>query len=254
MKATRYETSMPDYYSRTISEPNIRNKENIMKEIPRMRRCTTGDIRKHVHWSDRSRVILVPCRQDYSRNGFVHDMWWERNDYDLFKSSAQDEVISVMQSKNIDLSTAISELYQPSEELEQEENQEQIQDNEQIFDEFREVTTNNESSELNENLVSSDLNISYQSPKSTEDFLIRSETPKPSPSRALLQSPSRSYSRQGSRESVDSQTSTNSGERRTINFFEIRSEKGLHDNGQAIQVKKDSTKKFIHPLAYMADI
>lgn len=250
MKATRYENTFPDMFLRAISEPSIRTKERLKDELPRLRRCTTGDIRKQVHWSDRSRVILVPCRQDYSKNGFVHDIWYENCDYDLFKLSARDEVVSLMQLKNLDLSSAMSELYQPKDKknnLSEQDNQKQNDGNSEklsVSNEFGE-------SEFNENFNLSDMNISsttcnYDLPS---DFSIRSSTPKPV---GILSR--RSYSRQGSKESVESQSSNNSSDKKSINFLEIQSEKGQQEKGQLKQIKKGSAvTKAIHPLGLLVN-
>jgi hypothetical protein len=95
--------------SRAASEPTIRSGD---VERPRMRRSSTGDLSKHVHWGERSRVILVPTREDYWSRGVGHDLWWERNDYESFKQSAKAEVLQVMASKNITVADAMSDLYQ----------------------------------------------------------------------------------------------------------------------------------------------
>jgi hypothetical protein len=96
---------------RAASEPMIRTGDRV--SIPRMRRSSTGDLSKHVHWSERSRVILVPARQDYWSRGVASDLWWEGKDYESFKLSAIAEVLQVMASKHLAVAAAMTDLYQP---------------------------------------------------------------------------------------------------------------------------------------------
>lgn len=122
MKASRYEGTTGEFgsfegsdfpYSRATSEPTIHTSDRIIK-VPRIRRNTTGDITDHrVHWSDKSKVILVPSRQDYSNRGFKEDLWWEPKDYDEFKVSAKEEVLNEMHTRDVDFVTAMTDLYQP---------------------------------------------------------------------------------------------------------------------------------------------
>lgn len=52
-------------------------------------------IKKGVHFKSTVRIILVPCRIEYIAAGLIPVLWWEKNDFILFKCSAVEELASL---------------------------------------------------------------------------------------------------------------------------------------------------------------
>mmetsp|Transcript_14467 Transcript_14467/g.21754 ORF Transcript_14467/g.21754 Transcript_14467/m.21754 type:complete len:228 (+) Transcript_14467:280-963(+) len=112
-----------DKFLRRSSAPSIGS-----KKIPNCcpRRRTTGDLsnasiqedngKPHVHFSEVSRVVLVPSRKDYYSRGLDKDLWWSSGDYTQFKSSAKEEVQQLLKQSEFSdygVKSAIHALYQP---------------------------------------------------------------------------------------------------------------------------------------------
>lgn len=199
----------------------------------------------HVHWSDKLRVILVPCRQDYRNRGIEHDLWWDQKDYEQFKLAAKDEVLRAMESQHLDLFSAMFNLYQSDSDIAHEDREDG--EDGSGSDDGTEGSIRFAGSLLS--LDTCDLKTSSEGTSMKESLL-----PFSSPSRENL---SRKASWGSGTGSVDSQSSgSQSPEKRSINFLEIRPEKGIkkeHRHREAnAERAKGKSKKPIHPLALMA--
>lgn len=87
-----------------------------------------GNKLKSVMFSARVHVVLIPSISEYEAAGLAPAIWWNDDDYKVFKQSALNEVKEYMKDKNItDSKEAIKQLYQitestnlPSEEVKSE--------------------------------------------------------------------------------------------------------------------------------------
>eukprot|EP00603_Paraphysomonas_imperforata_P007730 CAMPEP_0114440168 /NCGR_PEP_ID=MMETSP0103-20121206/15618_1 /TAXON_ID=37642 ORGANISM="Paraphysomonas imperforata, Strain PA2" /NCGR_SAMPLE_ID=MMETSP0103 /ASSEMBLY_ACC=CAM_ASM_000201 /LENGTH=161 /DNA_ID=CAMNT_0001611039 /DNA_START=71 /DNA_END=556 /DNA_ORIENTATION=- len=68
---------------------------------------------KTVSFNIRSKVVLIPTRQEYQKHDLASDMWWHREDYSCFKAMARLEVLDILHKHNGDLRRAMAELFQP---------------------------------------------------------------------------------------------------------------------------------------------
>jgi hypothetical protein len=243
LRATRYDgqrggNTFDILSPRAVSEPTIRKQDSRMM-TPRIKRSNT-EIGHHVHWSDKSRVILVPSRQDYRSRGFDHDLWWDQRDYEQFKVSAKDEVIRAMESQHLDLFSAISNLYQPDCDIG---NGDHGTDGNGTDDDGTEGSVRSAGS----------LSLDNFDANTAPGPVMKESLSSFSPSREnLSRKPSWGSESQSS-------TGSHSSERRTINPLELRDEKGPeerqrhhpHHAGNAEGAKRNS-KRPIHPLALMA--
>ena len=248
MRATRYDTSRGNEYftffsPRAVSEPTMTTKLDHGPLMTRMRRSKTEVEEHHVHWSDKLRVILVPCRQDYRNRGFERDLWWDQKDYEQFKLAAKDEVLRAMESQHLDLFSAMFSLYQSDSDFGPEDREDGSGS-----DDGTEGSIRSAGSLLS--LDNCDLKSSSEGASMKESLLL----PSSSPSRENL---SRKASWGSGTGSVDSQGSgSQSPEKRSINFLELRPEKGIEKEHRHHAVNaeraKGKSKKPIHPLALMA--
>jgi hypothetical protein len=251
MRATRYDGrdgTLDILSPRAVSEPTLRPQVN-ESMMTRMRRSNTEIGNHHVHWSDKSRVILVPSRQDYQSRGFQHDLWWEQKDYEHFKVSAKDEVLRAMESQNLDLFSAMCKLYQPN--CDSGEGSGSDVDDNGTDDDGTEGSIRSASS------LSLD-NFDANAKTSPAVALMKESLPSCTPSSR------ENLSRKASWGSVDSQSSGQSSERRAINFLEIRPERGPERGSEAGRMHHHrhtsasaegtggARTRPIHPLALMA--
>lgn len=51
---------------------------------------------KVVSFSEKSKVVLIPCRGEYEKHGLLSEIWWEPDDYAYFKASAHLEVMDLL--------------------------------------------------------------------------------------------------------------------------------------------------------------
>lgn len=70
--------------------------------------------KKHIHFGDSTRVVLVPCRAEYEQHGVADDIWWTAEDYVYFKMSARLEMLECIDEYNGNIHNALTALYQPN--------------------------------------------------------------------------------------------------------------------------------------------
>jgi hypothetical protein len=108
--------------TRSLSEPTVSRLMNISK----LSHCaTTGNLlsregmmpiqKRKVRFQSQVRVVLIPCRTEYSAADLAQFLWWEEADFAFFKNSAINELKELMRFRNERLTTkeAIKILYQP---------------------------------------------------------------------------------------------------------------------------------------------
>mmetsp|Transcript_4719 Transcript_4719/g.4765 ORF Transcript_4719/g.4765 Transcript_4719/m.4765 type:complete len:193 (+) Transcript_4719:64-642(+) len=154
--------------SRSTSDPtgcslnNNNNNNNFnsinLKERPKSTNNLMSEIEKEVEekkeenkkvrFSDTSRVILVPCLNEYRSHGLHNELWWENNDYCSFKHSASVEFYEMLSKFEGDVKEVLKRLYQHNHE-----NNEESKDNNQN-------NQNNNKDNENNNISSSPLSIS----------------------------------------------------------------------------------------------
>jgi len=84
-------------------------------------------IKKKVHFESAVRVILIPSRIEYLAAGLMPILWWEKNDFTLFKRSAVAELVSFMRLRGISsYKEAMKILYQKDLEICTNENHEKL--------------------------------------------------------------------------------------------------------------------------------
>lgn len=87
--------------NRSTSLPNFSTHTKMFtpldKSAPRHR--TMDDLSRKdriVKFSENSKVVLIPCREEYASHGLAGEIWWEANDYAFFKASARLEVMDLL--------------------------------------------------------------------------------------------------------------------------------------------------------------
>jgi hypothetical protein len=63
---------------------------NIKKNIKPLH--VVQKIKKNVKFSSIVKVILIPCREEYSNNYFNDLLWWKEEDYFIFKKNILSEL------------------------------------------------------------------------------------------------------------------------------------------------------------------
>jgi len=112
--------------SRSSSLPNLSSHYNSLQHsTPRHHTMDNFQIslknnmllakRKSVKFSDKTKVVLVPCRDEYKNHNLNSLIWWERSDYDFFKTSAKMEVVELLEKYSGNLQHTLAALYQPGE-------------------------------------------------------------------------------------------------------------------------------------------
>lgn len=88
---------------------------NCPKPNPDVIQSNSTNPRK-VHFHTSVKVILIPSRCEYESAKLIKTLWWERDNYPLFKLDAVKEVLSIMQGNStITCKEAMKLLYQTSE-------------------------------------------------------------------------------------------------------------------------------------------
>mmetsp|Transcript_2627 Transcript_2627/g.2742 ORF Transcript_2627/g.2742 Transcript_2627/m.2742 type:complete len:194 (-) Transcript_2627:282-863(-) len=68
---------------------------------------------RKVHFHTSVKVILIPSRCEYEAAKLIKTLWWERDNYPLFKLDAVKEVLTIMQGNNsMTCKEAMKVLYQ----------------------------------------------------------------------------------------------------------------------------------------------
>ena len=83
----------------------IRNNSNIPLALKK---------RLKVRWNTSIRVILIPTRTEYSDARLAQELWWNEDDYSVFKRAAVDELRVAMKLLQVDSRTALRTMYQPA--------------------------------------------------------------------------------------------------------------------------------------------
>ena len=86
--------------------------ENLAKFIticPRL-----SNIYKKVTFSNQINAILVPTKNEFIKAGLYNYIWWNSSDYKCFERDAVHDIRDYVYIKNVDILTAINELYQPN--------------------------------------------------------------------------------------------------------------------------------------------
>jgi hypothetical protein len=88
--------------------------------MPGKRWSTEGDLaslkapKKRVEFNDLVRVVLIPSKGDFVEAGVSSSLWWTRDDYLSFRTSARREMDFILRTMDtIDLNSALRILYQP---------------------------------------------------------------------------------------------------------------------------------------------
>lgn len=69
--------------------------------------------RKKVRWNLGVRVVLIPTRTEYRDIGLTDLIWWNENDYCIFRNGAAEELEIAVDYFQVDAKEAVKLLYQP---------------------------------------------------------------------------------------------------------------------------------------------
>ena len=69
--------------------------------------------RRKVRWNLGVRVVLIPTRTEYKDIGLTDLIWWNENDYCIFRNGAAEELEIAVDYFQVDAKEAVKLLYQP---------------------------------------------------------------------------------------------------------------------------------------------
>lgn len=81
---------------------------------------TSSKKSKHVQFSGKARVVLIPCLNEYRSHHLHHELWWKDDDYLQFKHSAKQEISHFLEMGG-DIANMMTQLYQSHHNQSQEE-------------------------------------------------------------------------------------------------------------------------------------
>jgi hypothetical protein len=100
---------------RAISEPILNTcplpSSTLVERAQSSNDLANPKAKKHVQFSGKTKVVLIPCLNDYRSHQLHQELWWEDDDYLQFKHSAKQEISHFLE-KGGDLKNMLTQLYQ----------------------------------------------------------------------------------------------------------------------------------------------
>lgn len=103
--------NLKDIRSKSTNDLIEKEKEKIEEEEEEKDFHSTKK-QKQVRFSETSRVVLVPCLNEYRSHGLHSHLWWENQDYNQFKSSAKLEISEMLLKYGGEVKDILKYLYQ----------------------------------------------------------------------------------------------------------------------------------------------